>query len=97
MKPKNTGGRPPIYKARRNCEPAYSVIKRIGMSHNALAGALGVSVSTVGRWCLEDWAGGTGGVIPLTHWEPLKKLARLRGVKLTRAELAGDFVGDAPR
>lgn len=80
-----------------NCQPAASILERLGLSQNEIARRLKVMPSTVNRWKLDSEHGGCGGNIPVRYWRPLKLIARQQRVKLTSAELAGEFVEDAAR
>lgn len=66
--------------------PAYPVIERLG-GKSAVAQQLGLSSSTLTRWCAPPPVG-TGGVIPQKHWAQLMQMARLHGKRLTLKELA---------
>lgn len=51
-----------------------------------VARALGVSESTVWRWS-QSTERGTGGLIPAKYHQPLLRLAREKGIKLTADDL----------
>jgi hypothetical protein len=66
--------------------PAYTVIERLG-GKSAVAQQLGLSSSTLTRWCAPA-PFGTGGVIPRKHWAQLLDMAKGQRVRLTLKELA---------
>lgn len=70
-----------------HCEPAASLIKRLG-GPSKLAAGISVPVHTVQRWQRETARGGTGGAIPRWQIEKVTAFARTLGVELT----AADFV-----
>lgn len=77
-----------LYMAPTNtCQPAHPVIDRLG-GRKVVARHLGVSVSTLSRWCAPAPTG-TGGRIPQKHWNALLDLALERGTRLTLKNLAG--------
>lgn len=67
-------------------EPAFSVLEKLG-GKSAVAAELGVSPSTLSRWC-QPVPAGTGGLIPQRHWGALLELSKKRRVNLTVADLA---------
>lgn len=84
------------------CEPAYSLIKRLGgnmevaraiQQHAVMDGGdrrtRAINPSTVSRWASPPEAWGTGGTIPVKYWPALVKIARSKGIELTIADLAG--------
>lgn len=92
---------------RERCEPAYSLVKRLGgplaistfVQADALtkAGdrrAIMLSPSAVCRWSIPRHAGGSSGCIPLRYWPALIRMARAQGIILTIADLS-DRVADA--
>lgn len=73
-------------ETKHKLEPAYSIIEKLG-GKTAVASALDVAPSTLSRWCTPS-PEGTGGTVPVRHWQALQKLARQRGVSLPLSELA---------
>lgn len=67
-------------------KPAYTIIERLG-GKTAVASELQVDKSTLSRWC-QPKPVGTGGAIPLRHWQQLIDMARTRDVVITLEELA---------
>jgi hypothetical protein len=72
---------------RNSCTPAHPVIEGLG-GRASVAEHLGISVSTLSRWCAEH-PRGTAGRIPQRHWPALLDLARRTGKRLTLKTLAG--------
>jgi len=62
-------------------EPAASIIKKLG-GLTAVAGAAGVSVTSVQRWRLPKRKGGSGGTVPNRHVATLMAFAVKRNVYL---------------
>lgn len=67
-------------------EPAFSVLEKLG-GKSAVAHELGLSPSTLSRWC-QPSPQGTGGIIPQRHWPALLAYAKKQRVALKLAELA---------
>jgi hypothetical protein len=67
-------------------DPAYSVITLLG-GKTFVARELGLSPSTITRWC-SPHPDGTGGTIPQRYWQRLLVLARQEGANLTIADLS---------
>ena len=67
------------------CEPAYSVIRRLG-GVTATAKILAIAPSSVSRWLIED---GTAGKIPQNHWKALIANAKKRKIPLGLKDLFG--------
>ncbi|RJO66928.1 MAG: hypothetical protein C4523_10560 [Myxococcales bacterium] len=79
-------------------EPANSVIEKLGGPEKA-AEAAGVHVTRARRWRLpknpaNPKNGGTGGIIPSTHQQPLLDWARAHNIELTPEDF---FVRAHPR
>lgn len=65
--------------------PAAEILDRFG-GISVVAGALGVSHSTVLRWTYPVDKGGTGGTIPSKRQHQLLRLAQERGTRLNPAD-----------
>lgn len=65
--------------------PAQHVIAKLG-GFAAVAKITGVHVSRVHRWTYTRESGGTGGVIPSRHQQPMLDFARESGVNLKPAD-----------
>ncbi len=68
------------------CDPAATIIKKLGGLKD-VAGAAGVSVTSVQRWRYPRERGGTGGAVPHWHIPALMRFAGESGVDLQ----PGDF------
>ncbi len=66
-------------------DPAYRVITLLG-GKTFVARELGLSPSTITRWC-SPHPDGTGGTIPQRYWQRLLVLARHEGVELSLSDL----------
>ena len=66
-------------------DPAYTVVEKLG-GKSAVATELGLTPSTLSRWCQHPPAG-TGGAIPQKHWRDLIAVARKQRVPLTISDL----------
>ena len=67
------------------CEPAYSVVKRLG-GVTSTAKILSVAPSSVSRWLIPE---GTAGKIPQAHWKALIANAKKRKIPLGLRDLFG--------
>jgi hypothetical protein len=67
------------------CEPAYSVIRRLG-GVTPTAKILSIAPSSVSRWLVEE---GTAGKIPQNHWKALISNAKKRKIELSLEDLFG--------
>jgi len=67
------------------CEPAYSVIRRLG-GVTPTAKILSIAPSSVSRWLIEE---GTAGKIPQNHWKALIATAKKRKIELSLEDLFG--------
>lgn len=67
------------------CEPAYSVIRRLG-GVTPTAKILKIAPSSVSRWMVEE---GTAGKIPQNHWKALIANAKKREIELSLEDLFG--------
>ena len=67
------------------CEPAYSVVKRLG-GVTSTAKILSVAPSSVSRWLIPE---GTAGKIPQAHWKALLANAKKRKIPLGLRDLFG--------
>lgn len=65
--------------------PAERVIEKCG-GEAAVAKMAGVDVSRVHRWRYPRSRGGTDGIIPSKHQQPLLEKARAQGIDLTPAD-----------
>ena len=83
------------------CEPAASLIRRLGGAHEVARGVRILSISHRGdrrdvqlnpssvlRWAVASDRGGTGGVIPLRHWPAIILLGKEKGITLTIDDLS---------
>lgn len=84
-----------------SCEPAFSLLKRLGGPREVARGvriysitddgdrrARSLNHSTVFRWAIPVERGGTGGVIPVKYWPAIIKLGRERGMEVGIDDLA---------
>ena len=67
------------------CEPAYSIVKRLG-GVTSTAKILAIGPSSVSRWLIAD---GTAGKIPQNHWNALIAYAKKRKIKISLHDLFG--------
>jgi hypothetical protein len=67
------------------CEPAYSVIRRLG-GVTPTAKILCIAPSSVSRWLVEE---GTAGKIPQNHWSALIAHAKKRKIQISLEDLFG--------
>jgi len=67
-------------------EPASTLIKRLG-GPSAIAAFLGLHRTRVSKWQAPTDKGGTGGKIPMRHWDGLFQLAGQKGIALTTDDL----------
>lgn len=83
------------------CEPAASLIRRLGGAHEVARGIRQLSISRRGdrrdvqmnpssvlRWAVASDRGGTGGVIPLSHWPAIILLGKEKGITVTINDLS---------
>jgi hypothetical protein len=70
------------------CEPAYSIVIRLG-GDLAVARRVGVYKKSVWKWHAPKRQGGTGGKIPRKRWPALLAMAADLGIPLSERELAG--------
>jgi hypothetical protein len=73
-------------------EPAASIINRLGGALN-VAGVLGLSKSAPGKWLIDRRDGGSGGMIPQRHIEPLIRYARSQRIRLGPADFYPQLKG----
>jgi len=67
------------------CEPAYSIVRRLG-GVTPTAKILSIAPSSVSRWLIED---GTAGKIPQNHWKALIAHAKKRKINISLHDLFG--------
>ena len=67
------------------CEPAYSVIRRLG-GVTPTAKILSIAPSSVSRWLVDE---GTAGKIPQNHWKALIANAKKRKIQISLEDLFG--------
>jgi hypothetical protein len=67
-------------------QPAASVISKFGGARK-LSDLMDLDKSTVCQWRVSKERGGTGGLIPARHHEPLLALAKKQGVRLGASDL----------
>lgn len=97
-------GAAPMTAGGRQCEPAASLIERLGgyrevarciawlsVSGQISIGCKHMNPGTVYRWTVarNEW-GGTSGTIPVKYWPAMVKIARQKGIELTIADLCPD-------
>lgn len=69
-------------------EPARSIVTRLG-GVRATARILGVNPSAVSRWMVSHKEKGTGGAIPLKHWQSILNHAKKENIRLSVTDLSG--------
>lgn len=67
------------------CEPANTIIKKFN-GLKPVAVAANVTVHSVMRWRSPKDRGGTGGIIPHWHMQPLLDAAKERNIELRPAD-----------
>lgn len=65
--------------------PAERIIEKCGGA-GVVAEIVGVHVSRVHRWTYSKERGGTGGLIPAQHQQPILDRARERGIDISPAD-----------
>jgi hypothetical protein len=84
--PQYTGHAIMPIESKHSIEPAYRTISMLG-GKTAVARELGLSPSTVSRWCTPQPAG-TGGNIPTRYWRQLLAMAKQQKIELAYTDLS---------
>jgi hypothetical protein len=84
--PQHTGRKIMPIESKHSIEPAYRTITMLG-GKTAVARELGLSPSTVSRWCTPQPAG-TGGNIPTRYWRQLLAMAKQQKIELAYTDLS---------
>jgi hypothetical protein len=82
-----TGLRMMNTKYKKNLDPAYSVISKIG-GYRPTARMLGISPSAVFRWTLSANLQGGGGAIPQKHWQSIIDHAKQNKLDISVLDLS---------
>lgn len=77
----------PHTNTKNKLDPARTVVAKLG-GVRATARILGVNPSAVSRWLVSRQEKGTGGAVPLKHWQALLDYAKQERIKLSVTELS---------
>lgn len=75
---------------------ASDIIAKFG-GVQKVADLTGLSATQIHRWTYERERGGTGGLVPTKHQQPLLDAARERGIDLSEADFFATREPDADR